>query len=68
MARKPKLQPGEYGVQIVYISGAKKWKNVVFKSLDEAKEYIHELEAFEFADDWEGILLVDSNGDTVKWW
>ena len=68
MAGKVNLKPGEYRAQVVYVTGERKWKGPVHKSLEDAREYIHELEAFEFSDDWEGIVLIDSNGETVRWW
>ena len=68
MAKNLNLKPGEYRAQVVYVTGETEYMGPVLKSLEAAQEYIHELEAFEFSDDWEGVRLIDSDGEFVKWW
>ena len=68
MAKKVNLKPGEYRAQVVYVTGETEYRGPVLKSLEDARDYIQELDAFEFSDDWEGVRLIDADGKSVKWW
>lgn len=67
MARKPVLQPGEYGIRIK-IWGMKvtyRWLSEVFTSVDEANEYVLEYGVGEDVEDCVCVDVVDADGNVV---
>lgn len=66
MAKKPDLQPGEYGIKIGYASSRGKrylWVGEKFSSIEEAEEYL-DFEDFD-NDNCTDVAIVDHTGEIV---
>lgn len=67
MAKKPDLQPGEYGIKVEYYSRGKKclWVGEKFSSIEEAEEYIDWKGVGYGSENCTGVAIVDWTGKTV---
>ena len=70
MAKKPDLQPGQYGMKVEYWSTKKttKWLDVVFSSIREAQDYLENFDPGGDNPNWVGTKIVDWEGNVVGGW